>query len=324
MTEYAFMVEKLRPYRIAVLCGGPGAEREVSLNSGENAHQALIRAGLVAEKVIVPETDPESCLRALDCQVAVLMLHGEFGEDGTAQRILTERGIAFTGSEAEVCALAMDKNACKELMRKANIPTARWAVCGNAADAENAVAAAQLSYPLFVKPNSRGSSVGVTRVGTPAELAAAVEKALAEDTLALIEELVQGPELTVGWLDGKVFPVIQLSADGVFYDYHAKYISNETRYLCPAPLDAETTALVKRYAAETAALIGMRDVARVDLMLGRAGPMVLEINTLPGYTTHSLLPMAAAAARMSIEELSVRLAALAAARYKETSGNRGF
>lgn len=317
MAEFATLVDELLPYRIAVLCGGPGAEREVSLNSGENAHQSLVRAGLAVEKVIVPETDPESCLRELDCQVAVLMLHGEFGEDGGAQRILAERGIAFTGSEAEVCALAMDKNACKELMLKAGIPTARWAVCDNPADAETAVAKSKLSYPLFVKPNSRGSSVGVTRVETPADLSAAVEKALAEDTLALIEELVQGCELTVGWLDGKVFPVIQLSADGVFYDYHAKYISNETRYQCPAPLGAETTALVKRYAAETAVLIGMRDVARVDLMMGRGGPMVLEINTLPGYTTHSLLPMAAAAAGMPIEELSVRLAALAAARIKE-------
>lgn len=300
--------------RVAVLCGGPGGERDVSLASGENVHQALLSAGVKHELVVVPAGDPERFLRELSCDLAVMMLHGHFGEDGVAQRILEERRIAFTGSDSDACALAMDKNRTKELLREHGIATPRWLVTSSPREAAAEVGLVGLKYPLFVKPNSSGSSVGVSKVESPELLIEAVTLALADDPLAMVEEMVVGDELTTGWLDGRVLPTIQMEADGVFYDYRAKYVSEKTRYVCPANLPEKTAEAVDEFAATAARLVGARDVARVDLMLGVEGPMVLEVNMLPGFTAHSLLPMAAAAAGMRLEELCVSLVAMAAAR----------
>lgn len=299
---------------VAVVCGGPGGEREVSLASGDNAHRALNDVGVPAVKAVVPAENPGAYLERLECGVAVMMLHGRFGEDGEAQRILERRGVPFTGSDSRVCALAMDKNATKELLAANRVPTPRWALSDDPAAALDAVAAAGLSFPLFLKPNFGGSSVGVARVETPGELPAAVAAVLRDDSLALMEELVPGRELTVGWLGGRVLPTIELRADGVFYDYHAKYISEKTQYLCPAPLEPEMAETVAGYAAKVADLVGVRDSARVDMMLGADGPMLLEVNTLPGFTTHSLLPMAASAAGISAGELCLMLIEMAAGR----------
>ncbi len=310
------MTEKLNAARagVVVLCGGPGGEREVSLASGENVHQALNRAGLANELIQVPAENPEDVLENLVCRVAVMMFHGEFGEDGAAQRILERRGIAFTGSDSRACALAMDKNAVKELFVEHGVPTARWAVGDTPAGLAGAVRKAGLSYPLFAKPNYGGSSVGVSRVNDEGELEPMAERILAMDDLVLVEEMVVGRELTVGWLDGRVLPIIELLADGTFYDYRAKYQSEATRYLCPADVPRELAEPIRKDVLRIAEFVGSRDLARVDVMLGADGPKFLEINSLPGFTSHSLLPMAARAAGMPMEKLCLSLVAMAAAR----------
>lgn len=300
--------------KVAVLCGGPGAEREVSLNSGEVAYQALAETGMPCEKLIVPANGADAFLHTIDCGLAVLMLHGEFGEDGTAQAILEQRGIAYTGSDSKASALAMDKNGSKLLFKQNGIPTPRWVVADDEAVGVNETMHRGLKFPLFVKPNYRGSSVGVSRVDDPSGLKPALAKALAEDRLAMVEEMVQGRELTVSWLDGQTLPIIELSAKETFYDYYAKYQSEETGYVCPAELPDETAERVNAYVAAAAAALDARDVARVDVMLGRDGPMLLELNTLPGFTTHSLLPMAGAKAGMDRSQLCLKLVEMAAAR----------
>jgi D-alanine-D-alanine ligase and related ATP-grasp enzymes len=282
--------------------------------SGEQAHRALLRAGVPNAKIEVPAVGYAEFAEALPLSLAVLMLHGEWGEDGGVQGILERRNIPFTGSGARASGLAMDKNGCKKIFAEEGIPTPRWCVAGTVAEAGRAVRRSELRFPLFVKPNYRGSSVGAGRVDGFDGLDAAVRKALSEDSLAIIEEMVVGRELTIGWLDGGSLPIVEMCASGAFYDYDAKYLSNETRYSCPAELEAGMARRIGELAEKVALCIGVRDVARVDVLLGGDGPMVLEVNTLPGYTTHSLLPMAAACAGMSIEALTMKLAGMAAAR----------
>lgn len=302
------------PGEVAVLCGGPGPEREVSLDSGREVHNAFTRLGLENRLVIVPEDDAVSFLEKLECGIAVMMLHGEFGEDGTAQEILEERGIPYTGSTPHACRLAMDKAASKEVFKSAGILTPKWAVAFSPATADAVVRSAGLRYPLFVKPNCGGSSVGVSPVKAPEELAGAVEKALAGGGPALIEEMAVGRELTGGWLDGRVLPFVEMEAAEAFYDYHAKYESEKTRYHCPANLDAEVMKKASGIMTRVAKLIGVRDLARIDFILTDRGPMVLEVNALPGFTRHSLLPLAAARAGIGIERLCLSLVAMAAER----------
>ena len=255
-------------------------------------------------------------MERLDCDLALLMLHGEFGEDGTVQAILERRGIAYTGSDAPTSARAMNKDACKRLFVENGIPTPRWVAVDDPDRACDSVLSGGLRLPFFVKPNCRGSSVGVGRVDTLEQLPDAVTEALNQDSLALVEEMVAGRELTVGWLDGRVLPTVELVADGTFYDYRAKYVSEATRYICPADLEPETHKNIDRYVQAVADIIGVRDVSRVDVMLGDSGPNILEINTLPGFTTHSLVPRAAAAAGLALPQLCMKLVEMAASRLK--------
>ncbi|MDR1612745.1 MAG: D-alanine--D-alanine ligase [Planctomycetota bacterium] len=305
---------RLKTLGLAVVCGGPGAEREVSLASGGCACDALLEGGFRVEKAIVPPEAPEQFIEALNCDVAVMMLHGEFGEDGHAQRILERRSLPFTGSSSEVCALSMDKDACKRLFARSDIPTPRWVLLDKAAGAEKAIAEAGLDIPLVVKPNGRGSSVGVSIVRKRRDLPAALELAFGLDGRILAEEFVEGRELTVGWLDGRILPVIELVPDDGFYDYQAKYISDKTIYLCPAELPDDVEADISLIVRKTAEIIPVRDLARVDIILGRDGPRVLEINVLPGFTTHSLVPLAARRVGLEMPALCEKLVEMAARR----------
>lgn len=302
------------PGDVAVLCGGPGSEREVSLASGREVHEALSRLGLENKLVIVPENNAAGFLEQLDCGLAVMMLHGEFGEDGTAQEILEERGVFYTGSGPEVCRLAMDKAASKELFRAAGVATPNGIVVRSADAAGTAVRAAGLRYPLFVKPNFGGSSVGVSPVDSPENLSGAVEQALSGGGPALVEEMIVGREMTAGWLDGKVLPFIEMEAAAKFYDYHAKYESEKTRYHCPAELEPEMMEKTTRLMEKVASLMGVRDLARIDFILTEKGPVILEVNALPGFTSHSLLPLAASRAGIGMEKLCLSLVAMAAER----------
>lgn len=305
---------KLARLKTAVLCGGPGVEREVSLNSGASVHAALTAIGFNAEKAIVPETGYDGYLESLDCQVAVMMLHGEFGEDGRPQRLLEKRGIPFTGPTAASCEIAIDKHRTKELLRRNNVPTADWIVVSDSKGVHEKMAAAGIALPVVVKPNSRGSSVGVAIVREPDDLVPAVAATLTVDTVAMIEAFLPGRELTIGWLDGNLLPIIELSPDGIFYDYNAKYISDKTRYLCPAPLAAEETATVNAIAEKVLEIVVVRDLSRVDIILGPSGPTVLELNTSPGFTSHSLVPLAARTAGIDMEQLCSKLVEMAARR----------
>lgn len=301
--------------RPVVLCGGPGGEREVSLASGENVHGALLEAGLDNDLLVVPAGDPELFLERLECGLAVMMLHGEFGEDGRAQAILERRAIPFTGSDSVACAKSMDKDGAKRLFAQEGVPTPRWIVAGDPEEAVAKIAEAGLCYPLFVKPNYGGSSVGARRARTPEALRDAVAQAAAEDgELAIIEEMVEGREFTVSWLDGQVLPIIELRVDGDFYDYRAKYLSDATGYVCPADVPGSVATEIGRHVEAVTAVLGVRDLSRVDIMLGADGPMVLELNALPGFTTHSLMPMAAAAAGIALDQLCLRLTVMAADR----------
>lgn len=302
---------------IVVLCGGPGGEREVSLASGGEVHAALTRAGMACRLVDVPENNPTDFLERLDCGLAVMMLHGEFGEDGTAQEILERRGIPYSGSGPDACRLAMNKVAVKEWMLSAGVPTAKWALTDSAAAAAEQVKAAGLTYPLFVKPNNGGSSVGASRADNPEALTDAVALALAchgSDGTVLVEELINGREMTAGWVGGQLLPFIEMKAQNKFYDYDAKYKSDATIYHCPAAVEGKTLLEARRHVLAIVEHIGARDLARVDFILSDRGPMFLELNALPGFTSHSLVPLAARTAGISMEQLCVSLVAMAAAR----------
>lgn len=298
---------------VAVLCGGPGGEREVSLASGDNVHNALWRAGIPNRLVQVPAEHPETALENLQCGLAVMMFHGRFGEDGTAQAILERRRIPFTGSDSASCQLTFDKTATKEHLRALKIPVPRDVLikAGSENQAEKSLRDAGLAYPVFVKPNAYGSSVGASRADNREALQAALKAALACDDQALVEELIAGREMTVGWLGGMVLPIIEMTAATGFYDYQAKYISNATRYDVPAKLPAGVTEAVQAHTRAILQDVGARDLARVDFLYREDGPFFLEVNALPGFTGHSLVPMAAKAAGLSSEEVCRRLVAMA-------------
>ncbi len=297
---------------IVVLAGGPGGEREVSLASGETIHSALKRAGVDNRLVIIPAEEPEEFLEGLDCCLAVVMLHGRFGEDGGAQAILERRGIPFTGSGSDACRLMMDKNATLEIYRRAGLPVAPWILSDNPDTAAVLVQAVGFSYPLFVKPNYGGSSVGAGRVDRPEDLREAVVRSIGADDVAMIQECIVGRELTAAWLDGRgVLPIIEMAAASGFYDYNAKYLADDTRYVCPADLPEDLAESLREQVRVAAELVDARDVVRIDFMLTADGPVYLEANAIPGCTGHSLLPMAARAAGIPIEELAVMLATMA-------------
>ncbi len=298
---------------VAVLCGGPGGEREVSLASGDNVHNALWRAGIPNRLVQVPVERPEKVLEELNCGLAVMMFHGRFGEDGTAQAILERRRIPFTGSGSEACRLTFDKTATKRRMRALGLPVPRDILvgAGDTVEAEALLRHAGLAYPVFVKPNAYGSSVGASRADDAAGLADAIAAALTCDDQVLIEELILGREMTVGWLGGELLPIIEMKAATGFYDYRAKYLSDATRYEVPAQLPDPALATIRRQTEALLRDVGARDLARVDFLYRGDGPFFLEVNALPGFTGHSLVPMAAKAAGLSGEEVCRRLVAMA-------------
>lgn len=305
---------RLKQLNVAVLCGGPGPEREVSLASGDTVYSALKQNGYQVTKVEVPERGHEETVENLDCQVAVMMLHGEFGEDGHAQSLLERKGIAYTGPDAEACALAMDKDATKRLLRREGIPTADWAMIESVADIDKALGESGVTVPFVVKPNSKGSSVGISIIRDKADIVAAVEKALAVDEKVILETFIKGKELTLGWLDGSLLPIIELAPDGEFYDYNAKYISEKTLYICPAELDKGTADTINEIGKKVFEIMSVRDLSRVDILLGPVSPMVLELNTSPGFTSHSLVPLAARTAGIDMGQLCEKLVAMAAKR----------
>lgn len=291
--------------RVAVLMGGWSSERQVSLWSGDGVLQALQRRGVDAVGI---DATREALLglgkQGFDRVFNVL--HGTGGEDGTVQAVLDLQGIPYTGSGVLASALAMDKLRSKRMWKAEGLPTPDWMTLHEPGDALRA--AEQFGYPLFIKPADEGSSVGISKVKHATQLGSAFRRAAGDfegrPRAVMAERFVAGGDYTCGILDGQALPLIRIEPEGEFYDYHAKYISDRTSYVCPAGLDPLHEAELAALCARAFELVGGSGWGRVDFMLDAQGkPWLLEVNTIPGMTSHSLVPMAARAAGMDYEAL---------------------
>ncbi len=295
--------------RVAVLFGGRSAEREVSLNSGARVLAALQRQGVDAQ-AFDPATRRLDELAAYDR--AFIALHGRYGEDGTIQGALELMGVPYTGSGVMASALGMDKWRSKLLWQAAGLPIPEYLVLE--AGGDFARVAAELGLPLFVKPACEGSSIGISKVRHSSELAAAHAAAVRHDPLVLAERAILGGEYTAAILGDQALPIIKIEPGTDFYDYEAKYLRDDTVYRCPCGLPEEREHELRALALEAFRVLGGRGWGRVDFLMdeacgGRA--YLLEVNTSPGMTDHSLVPMAARAAGIGYDELVVRVLALA-------------
>lgn len=290
--------------QVALLLGGQSAEREISLKSGQAVLAALQRRG-VAVTPIDPAPQVLTQLAQGGFDRVFIMLHGRGGEDGQIQGALETLGLPYTGSGVLGSALGMDKYRCKLAWQGAGLPTAEFALLRGEGDLARAAA---LGFPLMIKPAHEGSSIGMARVDDAAQLAAAWREAARFDRLVLAERWISGPEFTCAILGGEALPLIRLETPRSFYDYHAKYFAEDTRYLCPCGLSAEDEARLRALSLAAFDTVGARGWGRVDLMLDGAGnPYLLEINTVPGMTDHSLVPMAARARGLDFDELVWRI-----------------
>lgn len=293
---------------IAVLMGGPGSERQVSLASGNAVLKALQAAGCTAVGVDV--TGPDFDLPA-GTGLAFNVIHGTFGEDGQLQQILEDRGIPYTGAGVEASRVAFDKNLAKEKFLAAGVPTP-------ASEIVSGVRLPSIPAPFVVKPPREGSSVGVTIVKDPAQALAAMESAAQYGSEILVEAFVEGMELTVAILDDVAMPIVHIIPPEGVYDMASKYPwlsgAKGSQYICPADLDAETTRRVQDAALAGHRSLGVEIYSRVDVLLDAAGnPYVLEANTIPGMTETSLLPKSAAANGIGFTELCLKIAELSLA-----------
>ena len=291
--------------RVAVLYGGTSSERDVSLNSGIAVHKALGSMGIHS---LLFDTKDRSLSELVDLGVdaAIIMLHGKSGEDGTVQGALEMLGIPYTGSRVAACALAMDKWRTKIVLRGLGLATPDFVLIRDESDL--AAASTRLGFPLFVKPAREGSTIGISKVSNENEFAAAVRLARGYDDLVIAEKSVNGAELTVAIVDNKTLPVVRIEAPNNNYDYEAKYISDETKYFCPSGLPDKLEAEIQSLGFSAFEAVGCRGWGRVDIMLDEfSRPWVLEVNTVPGMTNHSLVPKAALQSGISFEALVRRI-----------------
>jgi len=290
--------------RVGVLFGGMSAERDVSLSSGKAILRALKQVGVECIAIDVRENVVEQ-LTSIDIDVAFIALHGGIGEDGRLQSLLDMLNIPYTGSDTQASALAMNKLFSKHVWQGMKIPTPPFATLSRDMDAPSIL---QKLGDVIVKPAHEGSSIGMSIAKTKDELTAAYDHAYQYDAAVFAEKLLTGSEYTVAILDGQALPVIKLETDHSFYDYDAKYIDNDTRYLCPCGLDEKQEQSLKTLALKAFDSLQCDGWGRVDIMMdGCQQAHVLEVNTVPGMTSHSLVPMAAKAEGMSFEQLVVKI-----------------
>ena len=288
--------------KVAVMFGGSSAERDVSLRSGNAVLSALQQAGVDAV-AFDPKQQDLNQLAELGTQRVFIVLHGRGGEDGSMQGALQQAGLPYTGSGVLGSALAMDKIRCKYLFQAQQLPTAPFAVV-HSEDTDFAGLLAQLGGKVMVKPANEGSSIGMSAASNVDELRQAISAALKYDSEILVERWINGREFTVAILNGQVLPIVEMRTPRAFYDYEAKYQANSTEYLCPAPLDAQLTAAMQESALKAFNAVGASGWGRVDIMLDDTGNhYLLEVNTVPGMTEKSLVPMAAKAAGLSFQQL---------------------
>jgi D-alanine-D-alanine ligase len=302
--------------KVAVLLGGTSAEREVSLNSGAAVLVGLREGGVDAHGVDPRDVDVTR-LKEMGFSKAFIALHGRGGEDGTLQGLLELTEMPYTGSGVMASALSMDKLRSKLLWQGAGLPVAPW-VALERSEFESGLSFDDiqridgLGLPVIVKPNREGSSVGMSKVEKSEDLHAALALAFQHDDEVLIEKWLSGPEFTVAMLGNEILPSIRIQPAGIFYDYEAKYLSDETKYFCPSGLEVEREAALQSLVVKAWRLLGCRGWGRIDAMLDSDGQFyLLEANTSPGMTSHSLVPMAARQAGLSFSQLVVRILDLA-------------
>jgi len=307
----------MKDKRIAVVMGGPSAEREVSLNTGKAILEALLEKGYDATGIDLVPRNFVNQIKETGAEVAFIAIHGKYGEDGLIQGALELMGIPYTGSGVLASAMAMDKGVSKRLFLAAGINTPRSRLYTRA-DAERDLAGeilADFGLPVVVKPSTQGSSIGVTIVEEEGALAGAVSDAFRFSEELLIEEFIRGKELTVSILGSgtlTALPVIEIAPHSGRYDYTSKYTKGATEYIVPAALDGAATRTVQEEALAAFRALHCRGIGRVDIMLNADNkPFVLEVNTIPGMTATSLVPKAAAAVGISFAELCERILLMA-------------
>lgn len=293
--------------KVAVLMGGKAAEREISLRSGQAVTKALQQQGVDATACDVIDIEGLQTV-AREFDRAFIALHGRWGEDGTVQAILEDLNLPYTGSGMAASSVAMDKLRTKWMWRGAGLPTPEFVWVS----AEVPFDASQFSipFPVIVKPCHEGSSIGMRKVASMAQLQEAVAFAQQYDSEVLIEQWVHGREFTAGILNKEALPLIELKTSHDFYDFEAKYQSNDTQYICPCDLDATLQADIQRLCMQAFSVLGARVWGRVDVMLDeRNKPWLIELNSVPGMTDHSLVPMAAKQKGLSFEQLVIEILA---------------
>ena len=320
------MVERplLTQARVGVLMGGQSSEREVSLRTGAAVHRALSRRGYDAVTIDVGSSLVHD-IREQKIVIAFLALHGPGGEDGAIQGFLETLGIPYTGSGVQASAIGMHKVTTKTILAAHKIPVPSGTVIkrGESVSSARALRAAKLHWPVVIKPASEGSTIGVTILKKPSQWNEALALAHRYDPDAMVEDYIPGHEVTVSILGRQgepplVLPAVEIVAPGGFYDFSAKYEKGKTQYLCPAPLAAQVTKQIRALALRTYEVLGCAGAARVDFRITPRGrPYVLEINTVPGMTETSLLPMAAAQAGIGYDELAERILASAVTRARQ-------
>jgi D-alanine--D-alanine ligase len=287
-----------KPKKIAVLMGGPGEEKDVSLKSGEAIKKALNHNGYDVTSIILDAKLEKLVKELLSVDLVFLGLHGNIGENGTIQGFLDALGIIYTGSGPLSSAICMDKNISKIIAKNNGIMTPKWKLCDTVIDD------AKMNYPVIVKPNGQGSTVGLRIAHNERELKPALEYAFNYDNSVLVEEYIKGRELTVMLIDGKAQPVCEIIPSHEFYDYECKYTAGMSKYICPAEIDDNISNYVKKISENLFDLLKCENYSRADFRMDDENKFwFLEMNTLPGMTDTSLAPISALAAGISFNEL---------------------
>ncbi len=295
--------------KVAVLMGGLSAERDISLLTGKAVLDGLLEKGVDAEAIDAGHDVIEKLSQGNYDRVFIA-LHGRGGEDGKIQGVLETLSLPYTGSDVLGSALSMDKLRCKQLWQSEDLPTPAWKVLAEEADLKNIE---ELKLPIMMKPAHEGSSIGMSKVLNADGVKQAWQQAKKYDDSVIAEQFIEGAEYTVAILDGEALPVIKLETDNDFYDFDAKYQSEQTRYLCPCGLSEKEERKIQALALKAFNVAGASGWGRVDLMMDVKGKAwLIEVNTVPGMTSHSLVPMAARAVGLEFPELVVKILATAA------------
>lgn len=302
------IIKWLKGKKIGVLYGGMSAEREISLSSGKAVLKALKDLKLNAIGIDAGKNLPEQ-LKKNKIDFAYIVLHGNFGEDGTVQGLLEIMGIPYTGCGVLASAIAMDKIYTKRILNSMKLPTPAWSMAvkdSNSIKKEDGFAA--LKFPVVVKPATQGSAIGINIVNNKKELSSAFETAFKYDSKVIVEEYIKGTEITAGVLGNTALPVVEIVPANKFYDFDSKYKVGKSQHLIPPRLSAKTIKNIQELALKTFEALGCRAVARIDMIIDKNNkPWILEANTIPGMTETSLLPDEARAAGMSFNELVLKI-----------------